>query len=161
MNDKLELDNIDCRIVRYLQLDASTPIQGIADKVGLTVNPCWRRIKRLEESGVINKRVVQINNHALGLNTIAYVMIKTDDHSAQWMTLFKQCIEDIAEIVECHRMTGSVDYLLKVVLRDLLHYDQVYRRLIKTLPNLKDVSSSFSMESLAQNRIIEPSTAKS
>lgn len=160
MSDKSEFDHIDYRILRYLQIDASQAIQEIADKVGLTTNPCWRRIKRLEELGVINKRVVLVNNVKLGLKTTAFVMLKTDDHSAQWMLKFKDCIEDIPEIVECHRMTGSVDYLLKVILRDLPHYDQVYQRLIKSIPNLKDVSSSFSMESLKQDSIIEPTTAQ-
>lgn len=160
MKNLIELDDIDCRIVRYLQEDASTPIQQIADKVSLTMNPCWRRIKRLEDVGVISKRIALINAPSLGLKTIAFVMIKTDDHSSEWMEIFKNSVRDISEIVECHRMTGSVDYLLKIILRDLPHYDQVYQRLIKTIPNLKDVSSSFSMESLKQNSIIEPRTAQ-
>jgi len=159
MRDFIELDNIDCRIIRQLQSDASLAIQDIADKVGLTTNPCWRRIKRLETLGVLTKRVALINPSTLGLTTTAFVMIKTDDHSAEWMELFNLCVKEIPEIIECHRMTGSVDYLLKMVLRDLPHYDHVYQRLIKSVPNLKDVSSSFSMESLKDCSIIEPKTA--
>lgn len=160
MKNSIELDDIDCQIIRYLQVDASIPIQQIADKVNLTVNPCWRRIKRLEDLGVISKRVVLINAPSLGLKTTTFVMIKIDGHSSQWMETFKSCVQEIPEIVECHRMTGSVDYLLKIILRDLPHYDQVYQRLIKTIPNLKDVSSSFSMDSLKLNGIIEPKTAQ-
>lgn len=160
MNEKIELDNIDCRIIRNLQHDSSLAIQEIADKVGLTSNPCWRRIKRLEELGVIKRRVALVDNAKLGLRTTAFVMLKTDDHSSQWMKIFKECIKEIPEIIECHRMTGSVDYLLKVVLRDLAHYDLVYQRLIKSIPSLKDVSSSFSMESLKHDSIIEPTTAQ-
>ena len=160
MKEKIELDNIDCRIIRQLQNDASLAIQEIADKVGLTTNPCWRRIKRLESIGVLTKRVALINPSILGLTTTTFVMIKTDNHSAEWMEQFNLCINEIPEIIECHRMTGSVDYLLKVILRDLPHYDQVYQRLIKSVPNLKDVSSSFSMESLKHSSMIEPKTAE-
>mgnify|MGYP000586729775 CR=1 FL=1 len=160
MSKIVELDNIDRNILRCLQRDASLSIQDIADKVALTTNPCWRRIKRLEESGVIRKRIALIKPEAIGLKTTVFVMIKTDDHSSEWMDVFKACILTIPEIIECHRMTGSVDYLLKMILRDLPHYDQVYQRLIKAVPNLKDVSSSFSMESLKHNSIIDPKTAQ-
>ena len=158
MDKTLEIDSIDRQILRILQTDATQSVQQIADKVGLTSNPCWRRIRRLEESGVIEKRVAIINPVRIGLGTTAFVMIKTDRHTTDWLAAFKRCVQEIPEIVECHRMTGAVDYLLKVIVKDLTHYDYVYQKLISAVPDLSDVSSTFSMESLKQDTIIDTST---
>ncbi len=144
----MELDDIDKRILGILQVDATQSIQEIADEVGLTTNPCWRRIKRLEDSGVITGRIATINWAKLGLSMTAFARIHTTQHSKDWLSTFKKSVNQIPEIVECHRMTGEVDYLLKIVVRDLAHYDLVYQRLIKLVPSLSDVSSAFSMELL-------------
>lgn len=144
----MELDGIDKRILGILQVDATQSIQEIADEVGLTTNPCWRRIKRLEDSGVITGRIATINWAKLGLSMTAFARIHTTQHSKDWLSTFKKSVNQIPEIVECHRMTGEVDYLLKIVVRDLAHYDLVYQRLIKLVPSLSDVSSAFSMELL-------------
>ncbi|MEC7288709.1 MAG: Lrp/AsnC family transcriptional regulator [Pseudomonadota bacterium] len=144
----MELDDIDKRILGILQVDATQSIQEIADDVGLTTNPCWRRIKRLEDSGVITGRIATINWAKLGLSMTAFARIHTTQHSKDWLSTFKKSVNQIPEIVECHRMTGEVDYLLKIVVRDLAHYDLVYQRLIKLVPSLSDVSSAFSMELL-------------
>lgn len=151
----MELDDIDRRILGILQVDATRSIQEIADEVGLTTNPCWRRIKRLEETGVITGRVATINWARLGLAMTAFVRIHTTQHSKDWLSTFKSSVNKIPEIVECHRMTGEVDYLLKIVVRDLEHYDLVYQRLIKLVPNLSDVSSSFSMEKLKSGQRLD------
>jgi len=137
MREILEIDITDSKIIRILQEDAGQSIQQISEQVDLTVNPCWRRIKRLEEKGVIGKRVAIVNPERLGLATVAIVLIKTDQHTSDWLATFKQAVEDIPEIIECHRMTGAVDYLIKMQLRDLEHYDKVYQRLIRLVPNLK------------------------
>lgn len=155
MKELIELDTTDRKLVRILQEDASQSIQQLSEQVGLTVNPCWRRIKRLEEKGVIGKRVAVVNPERLGLGTVAIVLIKTDQHTNDWLTTFKQAVQDIPEIVECHRMTGAVDYLIKMQLRDLGHYDKVYQRLIRLVPSLTDVSSTFSMENLKPNAVLE------
>lgn len=158
MNDILEIDAIDRRIISILQSDSSKSIQTIAEQVNLTVNPCWRRIKRLEEAGVLGKRTVKLNHVKLGLGITAFIMLKTDQHSADWLAQFTRAVKQVPEIIECHRMTGSVDYLLKVLVRDLSHHDHVYQRLIGLVPNLVDVSSTFSMENLKPDAIVESST---
>ncbi|MEM9600557.1 MAG: Lrp/AsnC family transcriptional regulator [Pseudomonadota bacterium] len=153
-----KLDHIDRKILTQLQRDASQSIQTIAAQVGLTSNPCWRRIKRLQDAGIISGRVARLNPAAMGLKMTCFVTLHTDDHSEDWLTAFNTAIQNIPEIVECHRMTGDVDYLLKVLARDLEHYDQVYRRIIRLVPGLNDVSSAFSMEQLKDGQVISVET---
>lgn len=144
----LELDAIDKKILAILQEDASLPVQEIGDRVGLSANPCWRRIKNLEKSGVIERRVTILNEALIGLGVTTYVFIRTSCHDQKWLDCFAKAVVEIPEIVECHRMSGSIDYLLKCVVRDIDHYDRVYKRLITKVPDLTDVSSAFSMEKL-------------
>ena len=157
--ENMELDTIDKKIIGILQKDSTMAVQAIADLVGLTVNPCWRRIKRLESDGVILGRVAVINSEAIGLGMTAFVRIHTDNHTKTWLKGFHKAVQRIPEIVECHRMTGDVDYLLKVLVRDLKHYDKVYQHLLELVPDLSDVSSAFSMESLKGNAVIDPFTS--
>lgn len=124
------------------------PVQQIADQVGLSVNPCWRRIKLLEEGGVIERRVALVNAEAVGLGMTAFVSIRTNQHNQKWLEGFAKGVQKIPEIIECHRMSGDIDYLLKVVIRDIAHYDRVYQKLISEVHGLSDVSSTFSMERL-------------
>ncbi len=155
----MEYDDIDRNIIRLLQSNATLPIQTIADQVGLTSNPCWRRIKRLESDGVILARVAKIDPSKLGLGMTAFVRIHTEKHTKDWLESFAKAVRIIPEIVECHRMTGDVDYFLKVIVRDLSHYDRVYQRLLHLVPDLSDVSSSFSMEILKGDDGIDPFSA--
>jgi len=151
----VELDSIDNNIIRILQLDSTQSIQAISEQVGLSNNPCWRRIKRLESEGVIERRVAVINPRRIGLGTTAFVTIRIDSHNKDWLEKFAACVAQISEIIECHRMTGDVDYLLKVIVRDLVHYDEVYQRLIAMVPGLTDVNSTFSMEQLKTGTVID------
>ena len=153
------LDHTDIKILGILQADSGKSVQEIAEMVGLTVNPCWRRIKRMEETGVIEGRVAVVNAMALGLGMTAFVMLRTDQHTSDWLEKLSNGVARIPEIVECHRMTGEVDYLLKIVVSDLAHYDRVYRRLLDFVPGLNDVSAAFSMERLKKGGIIDASTA--
>ena len=132
-------DEIDRRILNALQENAALSIQEIADKVGLSTNPCWRRIKKLEEDGVILKRVALLSPPAIGLNVTVFVSVRTENHSKSWL---------IPEIVECHRLSGKDDYLLKLQVSSIAHYDSVYKRIVERVPNLIDVSSTFSMETV-------------
>lgn len=154
MTQIVDLDSIDRRILDILQRDASLSIQQIADQVGLSSNPCWRRIRRLEDQGVIERRVAIVNAAALGLGVTAFVTIRTSDHSPEWLARFASGIQSIREIVECHRMSGDIDYLLKVIVRDIAHYDDVYRRMIAAVPGISDVSSTFSMERLKERTVV-------
>lgn len=144
----MELDSIDWRILDVLQEDASLSIQAIGDRVGLSTNPCWRRIRRLEEAGVIARRVALLDPVLVGLPTTVFVTIRTTRHDPEWLAAFADGIAAIPEITECHRMAGEVDYLLKLSVRNIAHYDRIYQRLIAVVPGLNDVSSTFSMEAM-------------
>lgn len=146
MTASSQIDSIDWAILRELQGDASLPVHEIGERVGLSHNACWRRIKRLEESGVIARRVALLDPQRVGLGTTVFVAIKTNRHDPQWLDAFSRAVAGIEEIGECHRMAGDVDYLLKLAVRDIAHYDRIYRKLIAAVPDLADVSSTFSME---------------
>lgn len=140
-----ELDNIDRAILRLISADASLSLNDIADKVGLTATPCWKRIKRMEETGVIKSRIAVLDADKLGLPVSVFVSVETADHSAGWLARFAQAVADTPEIVGAWRMSGDVDYLLHVVVADIAAYDAFYRKLIDTVP-LRNVSSRFAME---------------
>ena len=139
------LDSIDLAILRELQRDASRSIEQVAAEVGLTQNPCWRRIKRLEADGVIERRVALVDPAALGLGLTVFVSVRTNQHTDAWLERFAAGVRDIPEVVELYRMSGEIDYLMKVVARDVADYDRIYKRLIQ-VAELYDVSSSFAME---------------
>jgi len=140
-----ELDNIDRAILRLLAADASLSLNDIADKVGLTATPCWKRIKRMEETGIIKARVAVLDADQLGLPVSVFVSVETSDHSAGWLERFAAAVAGTPEIVGAWRMSGDVDYLLHVVVADIAAYDSFYRKLIATVP-LRNVSSRFAME---------------
>ena len=142
------LDRVDRQILALLQTNASLPIQQIADQVGLSVNPCWRRIRQMEAHGVIQGRVALVDPQKVGLGLTVYVRIKTNQHSASWAKKLNEVIAAMPEILECHRIGGDVDYLLKVIVPDIAGYDRTYKALIDRLPSLADVSALFSMERL-------------
>ena len=146
--DISQLDSIDWAILAVLQADASLPVHEVGDRVGLSSNACWRRIKRLEDSGIIARRVALLDAAKLGLATTVFVAIRTNRHDPEWLAAFSKGVAGIEEISECHRMAGDVDYLLKIVVRDIAHYDRIYRKLIAAVPDIADVSSSFSMEQM-------------
>lgn len=143
-----------------IQEDATLTVQEIGDHVGLSATPCWRRIKGLEAAGVIDRRVAILNPGALGLAGTVFVFIRTSQHDAGWLEGFARAIADLPEIVECHRLSGNIDYFLKCVVRDIEHYDDVYKRLIARVPGLVDVSASFSMERMKQVTKLDVTTAR-
>jgi Lrp/AsnC family transcriptional regulator len=155
----IEFDTIDRQILLALQEDATISMQALADKVGLSANPVWRRIKRLEEARVITGRVAVVDPVQLGLRLTSFMAIRTNQHEVKWLENFARAVRRIPEIIECHRMTGDVDYLLKIIVRDMTHYDKVYKTLITAVPGLIDVSSTFSMERLKETARIDPATA--
>jgi Lrp/AsnC family transcriptional regulator len=143
----VEIDLIDRRILSALQADASRSIAELADSVALSANACWRRVKRLEETGVIRSRVALLDPAKLDLGVTVFVSVRTNQHTEEWLDGFARGVRDIPEVVEFYRMSGDVDYLLKLVVADIAHYDRVYKRLIR-VTSLSDVSSSFAMEQL-------------
>lgn len=143
----IDLDHIDRRLLVILQEDATVPIAELAERVGLTQTPCWKRVKRLQESGVITARVALLDREALDLPLTVFVAVRTGRHDEDWLNLFASGAKALPEVVEFYRMSGDVDYLLKVVVKDIAAYDRFYRRLIAIAP-LDDVSSSFAMEQI-------------
>lgn len=141
------LDKFDKHILEILQNDATLAIQEIADRVGLSSTPCWRRIQRLEQEGYIEKRVALLSSEKLNVGVTVFVAIKTNQHNKQWYSQFSAVVEAIPQIVEFYRMSGDTDYLLRVVVPDIKSFDRVYQRLISEI-ELTDVSSSFAMEQI-------------
>lgn len=141
------MDKKDKQILSILQADGNTPLSEIAHAVSLSSTPCWRRVQKLQEDGVIRKHVVLCDPVKLNVPVTVFVSIRTSQHSDAWMRKFTQATRDMPEIVEIYRMSGDVDYLLRIVVPDIAGYDAVYKRLIKAV-ELQDVSSSFAMEVL-------------
>ena len=140
-----DIDRLDREILRLISVDASLSLADIAAKVGLTPTPCWKRIKRMEETGIIKARVAVLDADKLGLPVSVFVSVETSDHSAGWLERFAAAVAGTPEIVGAWRMSGDVDYLLHVVVADIASYDHFYRKLIAAVP-LRNVSSRFSME---------------
>lgn len=141
------MDKTDKKILQMLQDDATLPVSAMAEAIHLSTTACWKRIQNLEERGVIRKRVALLNPAQLNLGMTVFVAVKTNHHDLQWLQKFSETVRDIPEVVEFYRMSGEVDYLLRIVVPDIQAYDQVYKRLIKDT-QLSDVSSSFAMEEL-------------
>ena len=144
---RVSLDDADIRILGVLQEDAALSVAAVAARVHMSQNACWRRIKRLEESGVISRRVTILDAGALGLDLTVFVSLRASEHSEAWLEMLNSAIRDIPEVVEFYRMTGDVDYLLKLRVENMAAYDAVYRRIIRSI-RLTDVSSAFSMEEI-------------
>lgn len=144
---KHELDTIDTRLLAELQRDATLSMDELSARVALSRNACWRRIRALEEAGVIRGRVALLDPQAVGCGLSVIVMIRTNRHDADWMALFDRAVRSLPEIVGAHRMTGDLDYILRVRVADVPAYDAFYKRLIERVP-LSDVSASFVMEDI-------------
>jgi Lrp/AsnC family transcriptional regulator len=141
----VELDETDRRILRLLARDATLSLADIAREVGLTQTPCWKRIRRMEQSGVISGRVAVLDPARVGLPVSVFVALETHDHSAEWLERFAAVVADMPEIVQAWRMSGDMDYLLHVVLPDLPAYDAFYQKLIGAV-KLRNVTSRFALE---------------
>ena len=139
------MDHTDLKILAILQEDASVSVAEVANRVNLSQTPCWRRIQRLEESGVIQRRVALLDPRAIGLDLTIFVEIETGDHSDEWLKGFADTVSAMPEVMDIYRMAGDVDYLLRVTAANMAAFDDFYRRLIKAVP-LKNVTSRFAME---------------
>ena len=144
---KVKLDSIDRKLLELLQADAEIQVADLAAQVGLSATPCWRRVQRLKEAGVIKRQVVLVDRDKVNGGVTVFVAVRTSTHSQEWFERFRGAVQAIPEVVEFYRMSGDVDYLLRVVVPDIAAYDKVYKRLIADT-QLFDVSSSFAMEEL-------------
>ncbi len=145
--ENILLDAVDRRILAIVQEDASVSIAEIGERAGVSQTACWKRIKRLERDGVIARRVAVLDRERLGLGVTVIVAVRTAHHGDDWLQTFAEGVARMPEVVEFYRMSGDVDYLLKIVARDIADYDRIYRKLIKVAP-LHDVSSSFAMQEI-------------
>ena len=143
----MKLDAIDRRLLEMLQLDCDAPVAELAAAVQLSTTPCWRRIQRLKDAGVITGHVALVDPKSVNVGVTVFVNIKTSQHTQAWFDRFHATVESIPEVVEFYRMSGDIDYLLRIVVPDIAAYDGVYKRLIAGT-QLFDVSSSFAMEQL-------------
>ncbi len=139
------MDLTDRKILAIIQEDASIPVAEIAARVNLSQTPCWRRIQKLEEAGVIQRRVALVDPEKLGLDLTIFVEIETGDHSREWLDHFAQSLSEMPEVMDVYRMAGNVDYLLRITARNMAAYDEFYQKLISTVA-LKNVTSRFAME---------------
>lgn len=142
-----KLDTTDRAILGALQTDATQSLDSIAERLNISLNTVWRRVRRLESDGVIEKRVALIDNEAIGLPLTAFVQIRTDNHSAEWAAKLAKTVAAIPEIVEFYRLAGDVDYIIKMMIASVSDYDRVYQKLIAEV-KISDVSASFAMEKL-------------
>lgn len=140
-------DKTDARILEILQQDATLSMDDLAERVHLSRNACWRRVKNMEATGMIKGRVVLVDPEAVGLGLLVIVMIRTNAHDPDWLGQFEAAVRTIPEIIGAHRMSGDLDYVLRVRVADVKGYDRFYQRLIAKVP-VADISASFVMDDI-------------
>lgn len=143
----MTLDEIDKRLLDFMQQDSAVSLETIGERVNLSRNACWRRLRALEAQGYIKKRVALLDPEKLGLGLSLFILVRTSEHSAEWQAAFKAAIRDIPEILGVHRMTGELDYLIRARVAHMADYDRLYQVLVNRVA-LSDVSASFVMEDI-------------
>jgi len=141
------IDAIDRKILRVLQEDASLSVAEIGERVGLSSTPCWKRVQRMEQEGIITGKVALVDQNKIGLGLSVFVSVESDDHSDAWLEKFAAAVSAMPEVIEFYRMAGDVDYVLRVVVADMRSYDIFYKKLISAVA-LKNVTSRFAMEKI-------------
>ena len=139
------MDKTDKAILGILQQDSTLPVADIARRVGLSTTPCWRRIQKLEEDKVIRKRVAILDPEGINAGVTVFVFVKTDKHNEEWLKRFSEVISRFPEVTGFYRMSGDIDYLLRVVVPDIAAYDSFYKKLVSDI-DIENVSSAFAME---------------
>ena len=143
------MDRLDRMILTILQEDATVPVDEIGRRVGLSTTPCWRRIQKREEEGVIKRRAAVLDPAKVNVKVTVFVFVTTNQHNEDWLTRFAAIISEFPEVIEFYRMSGQVDYLLKVVVPDIAAYDRFYKKLVSRI-DIADVSSAFAMERIKE-----------
>jgi Lrp/AsnC family transcriptional regulator len=143
----MHLDDYDKRLLKAIQSDSDRTVQELADLIGLSATPTARRLKRLAEAGIVRKHVALLDPEALGLQATLFIAVRTSHHDAEWLARFADGVRRMPEVIEFYRLSGDIDYLIKLCLPDVRAYDQVYKKLIAIAP-LSDVSASFAMEAI-------------
>ena len=148
-----KIDTFDAKILRLIQTDAALPLDEIGDKVGLSRNAVWRRIKALEANGTITGRAALLDPAKLGLGLTVFMMIRTDRHAPDWLERFAKLTRDMPEILGAYRMTGELDYLIRARVADVKDYDRLYQAIVSRI-ELADVSASFVMEEIKETTVL-------
>ena len=143
------MDDIDKKILSLLQINADIPVAELSKKVNLSSTPCWLRINKLYKQGYIKKKVAVIDRSKINLSTVAFVQIRTSQHKMTWSKKFIEGVKEMDEVVEFYRLSGTTDYLLKVLVPSIDKFDEFYKKLTDKV-DLSDVTTSFSMEELKQ-----------
>lgn len=141
------MDATDRKILHLLQADAGLTVKEIAAQIPLSVTPCWKRIQKLEQNGIIRARVALLDPEKVNASVTVFVAIKTDQHTNEWIDHFNQAVTALPEVMEIYRMSGEVDYLLRVVVSSIEAYDRFYKKLIGRI-ELSNVTSSFAMQQM-------------
>ncbi|MAH87584.1 MAG: ArsR family transcriptional regulator [Kiloniella sp.] len=150
----MQLDETDQKILRLIQVDATLPLEEIARQIGSTKSPVWNRIKKLKAAGVIEREVAILNADKIGLKETFFIAIRTDQHTSDWLGRFTEIVNEMPEILECHRLTGEVDYIMKIRVASTRDFDLFYKRFIGRI-NLFNVTSSLSMEVIKETTAIK------
>ena len=148
-----DIDTIDRRILAELQRDGTLSIDQLSERVSLSRNACWRRVKRLEEDGVITGRVALVDAEKIGLGLSVFILVRTSRHDPEWLRAFRDAVTSLPEITGVYRMSGDLDYVLRARVADVKSYDRLYQRLIAKVP-LTDVSASFVMEEIRETTVL-------
>jgi Lrp/AsnC family transcriptional regulator len=147
-----QIDKLDRILLELMQKDAALSVGNLAEQIGISKSACWRRIQKLEESGVIRQRVTILDPSKIGLNLTVFISVRTSQHNTKWADSFKKTVEGISGITEVYRMGGDVDYLLKAIVSDMSGYDRLYQQLISA--DLFEVTAGFVMETMKQTTIL-------
>lgn len=150
---KSEIDEIDRRILAELQRDGSLSVEALSERVHLSRNACWRRLKRLEEDGFITGRVALVDAQKVGLGLSVFIFVRTSNHDPEWLRRFREAVMGLPEITGVYRTSGDLDYVLRARVCDVKAYDRLYQRLIAKVP-LADVSASFVMEEVKETTVL-------
>ncbi len=152
------LSAIDLKLLALLQQDASLTAAELAEKVGLSQSPCWRRIHRLEQEGYINRRVAVLDAEKLGMDVVVFCTVTLSAHGRRSLEEFEQAVAELPEVIECYTMTGVMDYMLKIVTRDIRHYEKFVRTFLSQMPGIHEIHSNVAVTTIKNTTALPLST---
>ncbi len=154
MREQIKLDKFDLRILRELQLRADLSVAELGERIGLSHTPCWRRIRRLEEAGVIRARVTLLDPRLLNLDVNVFAQVTLTRHDEETLERFEEAVQDVAEVVECHTLSGDRDFLLRIVVGDVSDYERLLKTRLVHLPGVASVSSTFALKQVKYTTVL-------
>ncbi|MCT4371575.1 Lrp/AsnC family transcriptional regulator [Yangia mangrovi] len=149
----MDLDRIDRKIVATLMADATVPLARLADMVGLSQTPCWKRLRKLQEAGVIRGRVALVDPEKLGLGLTVFAGVSAPEQGADWQRRFEEVVGDLPEVMEAYQLAGSHDYVLRIVVRDMADFERIRRQITEAIP-VRDLSANFALKRLKSQTVL-------